>query len=257
MDVEGKTQNVRVESSEPPGVFDKAAMSAVRRWRYEPASIDGVPTEVPAAYDDPLHAAEVTTFRRESRMKPMSAERRSRILTASVGALLMVVMGGVLTAGFRLATQMKEGFAALQVASALQWQPPLIAQQLTSLRDRLESRAYAGQTLADLKERDRDLRPRSRRDWRAQSGGSAQVDGAQLLWRQHQPVLDPVKDFSGQPYVDSDESGSSLSRAGRRTVRRREARPAVRAREHAATCSRCSPASARSCRSAPRRRPAA
>ncbi len=45
VDVEGKTQNVRVESSEPPEVFDKAAMSAVRRWRYEPATIDGVPTE--------------------------------------------------------------------------------------------------------------------------------------------------------------------------------------------------------------------
>ena len=45
VDVEGKTQNLRVESSEPPEVFDKAAMNAVRRWRYEPASIDGVPTE--------------------------------------------------------------------------------------------------------------------------------------------------------------------------------------------------------------------
>ena len=70
-------------------------------------------------------------------------------------------MGGVLTAGFRLATQMKDSFAALQVASALQWQPALIAQQLTSLRDRLESRAYAGQTLVDLKDAietfDRDL----------------------------------------------------------------------------------------------------
>ncbi len=46
VDAEGKTQNVRVESSEPPGIFDKAAMSAVRRWRYEPATLDGVPTEV-------------------------------------------------------------------------------------------------------------------------------------------------------------------------------------------------------------------
>jgi protein TonB len=45
VDVEGRTQDVRVESSEPPGVFDKAATSAVRRWRYEPATVDGVPTE--------------------------------------------------------------------------------------------------------------------------------------------------------------------------------------------------------------------
>ncbi len=146
-------------------------------------------------------------------MRPMSAERRSRLWTASVGVLLMVVMGSVLTAGFRLATQMKEGFASLQVASALQWQPPLIAQQLTSLRDRLESRAYAGQTLADLgsaiENFDRDLQGLA-----GASGGSPQVELAQALWRQHQPVLDPIKDFSGQPYVDSVESGSSLSRAG-------------------------------------------
>jgi len=45
VDVEGKTQNVRVVSSEPPGVFDRAATSAVRRWRFEPATVDGVPTE--------------------------------------------------------------------------------------------------------------------------------------------------------------------------------------------------------------------
>jgi protein TonB len=45
VDVEGKTQDIRVESSDPPEVFDKAAMNAVRRWRYEPATIDGVPAE--------------------------------------------------------------------------------------------------------------------------------------------------------------------------------------------------------------------
>jgi periplasmic protein TonB len=45
VDVEGRTQDVRVESSQPPEVFDKAAMAAVRRWRYEPATVDGVPTE--------------------------------------------------------------------------------------------------------------------------------------------------------------------------------------------------------------------
>lgn len=45
VDVEGKTQDVRVESSDPPGIFDRAATSAVRRWRYEPATVDGVPTE--------------------------------------------------------------------------------------------------------------------------------------------------------------------------------------------------------------------
>ena len=146
-------------------------------------------------------------------MKPVSAERRSRILTAGVGALLMIVMAGVLTAGFRLASRMKESFADLQTASALQWQSSLIEQQLASLRVRLESRAYAGQTLSEfgsaIETFDRDLEGLA-----SASGGSAQVDRARLLWQQHRPVLEPVKDFSGQPYVDSEERGSSLSRAG-------------------------------------------
>ena len=146
-------------------------------------------------------------------MKPMSAERRSRILTTGIGALLLIVMGGVLTAGFRLATQMKSSFASLQTASALQWQPPLIAQQLTTVRDRLEGRTYIGQTVADLKSAigtfDRDLARLAQ-----ELGGSSQLAQAQLLWRQHQPVLAPVANFDGQPYVDSVESGSSLSRGG-------------------------------------------
>jgi hypothetical protein len=148
-------------------------------------------------------------------MKPLSAERKSRLLTAGAGALLMIVMGGVLTAGFRIATQMKESFAALQTASALQWQPPLIAQQLASLRNRLESRTYAGQTLEDLGGAidtfDRDLERLA-----GASGGSEQVERARQLWRQHRPALDPIKSFDGQPYVDSADSGSSLSRAGAR-----------------------------------------
>ena len=45
---DGETRDVRVESAEPAGVFDRAAISAVRRWRYEPVVIDGVPVEVPA-----------------------------------------------------------------------------------------------------------------------------------------------------------------------------------------------------------------
>jgi protein TonB len=45
VDEEGKTRDVRAESSEPPGVFDLAATSAVRRWRFEPATLDGLPTE--------------------------------------------------------------------------------------------------------------------------------------------------------------------------------------------------------------------
>ncbi len=37
----GATENVRVVSEEPPGVFSRAAMKAVRKWKYKPQVIDG------------------------------------------------------------------------------------------------------------------------------------------------------------------------------------------------------------------------
>ncbi|HEY8506764.1 MAG TPA: energy transducer TonB [Steroidobacteraceae bacterium] len=44
----GETTDVRVVESDPAGVFDRAAIAAVRRWRYEPVIVDNVPREVPA-----------------------------------------------------------------------------------------------------------------------------------------------------------------------------------------------------------------
>ncbi len=34
LDADGRTFQVRVLSASPPGVFNQAALSAVRRWRY-------------------------------------------------------------------------------------------------------------------------------------------------------------------------------------------------------------------------------
>jgi TonB family protein len=47
VDVKGNPQDIRVESEDPAGIFDRATTDAVKRWRYEPLLIDGVPTEVP------------------------------------------------------------------------------------------------------------------------------------------------------------------------------------------------------------------
>jgi protein TonB len=44
----GEPIDVRVVSAEPAGTFDRAAIAAVKRWRYEPLTIDNVPQEVPA-----------------------------------------------------------------------------------------------------------------------------------------------------------------------------------------------------------------
>jgi hypothetical protein len=149
-------------------------------------------------------------------MMVAAPQRRRQLFTAGIGTALVLVMGAVLLFGFRLATQMRTSITALQSASTLQTYPETIAQQLNSLRDRLEVRAYSGQSLSELqtsvKRFDANLR-------QLEATGDAegpQLSRAQLLWRQYQPVLEPVVTFTGQPYVDSDNGGSSLSGEGRR-----------------------------------------
>jgi TonB family protein len=46
VDAKGEPQDVHVVSAEPAGTFDRAAIAAVRRWRYEPVIINNVPQEV-------------------------------------------------------------------------------------------------------------------------------------------------------------------------------------------------------------------
>jgi len=148
-------------------------------------------------------------------MSLAGTERRRQLVTAVTGTVLMLVMGTVLLFGFRLATQMRTNIIALQTASTLQTYPEEISHQLNALRDRLEVRAYSGQALADLqstvKRFDRELRQLAA----AVDTDSPQLGHALLLWHQYAPVLDPVVSFAGQPYVDSDNAGSSLSREGR------------------------------------------
>jgi TonB family protein len=47
VDASGDTRDVRVIEATPPGVFDKAAVTAVKRWHYEPVIANGAPVEVP------------------------------------------------------------------------------------------------------------------------------------------------------------------------------------------------------------------
>jgi len=148
-------------------------------------------------------------------MSLAATERRRHLVTAVIGTVLMLVMGTVLLLGFRFATQMRTNITALQTASTLQTYPEELSHQLNALRDRLEVRAYSGQALADLqstvKRFDRELRTLSA----SVDPDSPQLGHALLLWHQYAPVLDPVVNFNGQPYVDSDTGGSSLSREGR------------------------------------------
>jgi two-component system, chemotaxis family, sensor kinase CheA len=142
-------------------------------------------------------------------------ERRRQLVTAGVGTVLTLVMGAVLFVGFRLATQMRTNITALQTASALQNYPDTITQQLTSLRDRLEARAYSGQALEDLQGTVRRFDRQLKELNASGSVNSPELTRALQLWHEYGPVLEPVVSFNAQPYVDSDTSGSSLSREGR------------------------------------------
>jgi two-component system, chemotaxis family, sensor kinase CheA len=148
-------------------------------------------------------------------MSLAGTERRRQLVTAVTGTVLMLVMGTVLLFGFRLATQMRANIVALQAASTLQTYPEEISHQLNTLRDRLEVRAYSGQALADLQSTVRRFDRELRQLTAAVDADSPQLGHALLLWHQYGPVLDPVVSFNGQPYVDSDTAGSSLSRDGR------------------------------------------
>jgi two-component system, chemotaxis family, sensor kinase CheA len=151
----------------------------------------------------------------ERTMNRPGADRTRQIVTVGAGTLLTIVMGVVLLVGSRYASRLTSNVGALQTASSLTGYPALLNEQLSALRDRLEARAYAGQALSDLRTAtetfDRDLKNLVV----ANAGRSPELVDAGLLWRQFAPVLDPVISFAGQPYVDSDASGSAFSREGR------------------------------------------
>ncbi|MCI0636653.1 MAG: energy transducer TonB, partial [Actinobacteria bacterium] len=46
LDTQGRVQNPRVRASQPPGVFDQAALSAIRRCRYSVPKVSGRPVSV-------------------------------------------------------------------------------------------------------------------------------------------------------------------------------------------------------------------
>ena len=47
VDTNGDPRDVRVVEASPPGVFDHAAITAVKHWHYEPVVANGAPVEVP------------------------------------------------------------------------------------------------------------------------------------------------------------------------------------------------------------------
>ena len=48
VDAEGRVRNAVVETAEPAGVFEAAALAAVRSWRFKPRYAGGAPAPTPA-----------------------------------------------------------------------------------------------------------------------------------------------------------------------------------------------------------------
>src|ERR1700755_3337373 len=118
-------------------------------------------------------------------MNPAGKDRNRQLVTVGIGTVLTLVMGAVLIAGFRLATQMRSNITALQSASVLQTYPSTITQQFNALRDRLESRAYAGQAMSDLKVTVEHFGTELDKLGASGSVQSPELEQALLLWHQY------------------------------------------------------------------------
>ena len=141
-------------------------------------------------------------------------DRNRRLLTAAAGIVLAAVMGLVLIAGFRLATQIRANVGTLQQASELEAYPSAISEQLTALRQRLDTLEYTGHVHGELASSVRGFN----RDFTAlehQKGiDPTAMRAAVALWTNYTPVLAKVLSYHGEPYSDT-ATNSSLSRSGR------------------------------------------
>ncbi|MGH8269075.1 MAG: hypothetical protein ACRES1_03360, partial [Steroidobacteraceae bacterium] len=122
-------------------------------------------------------------------MRVAGADRNRRLITAGAGTVLAVVMGLALLAGFRLSTQIRSSITALQTASELQTYPGVISQQLTALRERLETREYTGQAHTELSGTVGHFN-----DDIQKLAGRGDLDSPQLrqalrMWQEYSPVL--------------------------------------------------------------------
>ncbi len=128
--------------------------------------------------------------------------------------MLAAAMSLVLIFGFRLATQIRASVGTLQRASELETYPSLVSQQLTALRERLDTLEYTGHVHAELAASVRGFN----RDFAAlehQHGlDPAAMRAATALWHSYAPALTPVLAYAGEPYSDTATS-SGLSSSGR------------------------------------------
>jgi cytochrome c-type biogenesis protein CcmH/NrfG len=141
--------------STPERVFDRAALAAVKRWRFEPLAADGeaaqatIETTVLFKMDDTRALTRHDT-RSTTVMRLPNERTRNLASTLGILALLVAFIGVVLVPGFRLASDLSRTTATLKLVSEQRAQPEVMARTLASLRDQLEAGHYVGKTLEEI-----------------------------------------------------------------------------------------------------------
>lgn len=64
---DGSTSGIHITSSQPEGVFNQAAIAAVKQWRFRPATADGTPV--------PTNVSQTLVFRPPARKEPEVAKQ--------------------------------------------------------------------------------------------------------------------------------------------------------------------------------------
>lgn len=170
-------------------------------------------------------------------MKRLQASKLGGRLPSRAWAILIVVGAAILGAavllpGFELATELSNSTAALKFVGEQQRNVDLLRTSMDSVRDRLESLGYIQPSVNDLRRAATKLdaaiqaigtaKPES---MFAPSSGNAALDAPPIadhatalavIWTKQRHVLEPVLDFQGIPYRDSELTGTELNENGKK-----------------------------------------
>jgi two-component system chemotaxis sensor kinase CheA len=168
-------------------------------------------------------------------MKASLAWSRTQGGPVAFGGLILLFALAVLLPGLRLAGRLDDTAAALRLVSEQRRQPDIISGALASVRDRLETFGYVEEPLGELRDSSKELDGLITRLNANPSAVGAfdasparAVQGSALLrshleiltrsWKAYRDALQPVVDFSGMPFVDSESAGVQLNPGGRKLV---------------------------------------
>jgi two-component system, chemotaxis family, sensor kinase CheA len=185
-------------------------------------------------------------------MNPLSP--KSLIPRIGPGGLVVLVivlafsfLVTVLVPGLELAGELVDTAAALKLVGEQQRNPTIVRAALESLHDRLNSRAYIQESADQLRDATKRLdaalpimnAPRPA-NWFALTGDTgataesiAGKHAAEIgkLWAAERAALNPVLEYTGVPYDDSESAGTALNQSGRQLER--EVAAAIRTSHHA------------------------